>query len=191
MKQIWLFCFSILLFTQAAHADEPCDDLWYSRNFYFDQAGYCFGSNLGKAVFDNSDCKSKNVNLAKSILQRIDKIKETEAGNSCKVKTNKARRLNIKNFEMRKTLIEQPINHGFESSCFGYKGKLRVALYAARSTNSKIIGYVNLDDNVYSAFDEADSNDWWFATATHNDTNISSIGWTNQTIFNQCRAVAG
>ena len=36
-----------------AAADERCHDLWFARNAIMDRAGYCFGSVLGQAVFDN------------------------------------------------------------------------------------------------------------------------------------------
>ena len=51
----------LLLTPVTAVADALCDELWLTRNMVFDRAGYCFGSNLGEAIFDNSDCNSRGV----------------------------------------------------------------------------------------------------------------------------------
>ena len=45
-----------LVWPVQAWALEICDDLWLTRNLIFDRAGYCFGSVLGKSVFDNEGC---------------------------------------------------------------------------------------------------------------------------------------
>lgn len=178
------------LLAQTAYAEEPCDDLWYSRNFYFEQAGYCFGSKLGKAVFDNSNCKSKNVSLSAFIQYRISQMEKIETEWECKINTGKIRALSIPNIDLRKNLLTQPISQGFESSCFGYTGSSQVPLYSAMSENSKIIGHVKLGDDVIDAHEEVDNGDWWFASVTDKDGN-DRIGWTNVVIFGQCEAMAG
>lgn len=37
-----------------------CQNLWYVRNSIYDRRGYCFKTQDGKEVFDNSDCTVKN-----------------------------------------------------------------------------------------------------------------------------------
>lgn len=37
-----------------------CQNLWYVRNSIYDRRGYCFKTQDGKDVFDNSDCTVKN-----------------------------------------------------------------------------------------------------------------------------------
>lgn len=180
----------VLLLVKPVVADEACDDLWYSRNFYFDQAGYCFGSKLGNQVFDNSDCKSKNVTLTESIKQRISQMKQVEQEFSCKVDTSKVRPLDIPNFNSRKLLSEQPINHGLESGCYGYLGTNQVPLYSAKSNNSKIMGYVKTGDDICSVHDEIVTDGWWFAGTTDTNGN-ETAGWTKAPIFDQCETVAG
>ena len=53
----------LFLIASPAAASDVCHDLWFTRNLIMDRAGYCFGSMLGKATFDNSDCTGKNVSL--------------------------------------------------------------------------------------------------------------------------------
>lgn len=180
----------LLLSAQLVSAEEPCDDLWYSRNFYFDQAGYCFGSKLGKDIFDNLNCKSKNITLKESVKLRISHIKKVEEWRECNIRTDKVRRLNILNLEMRKHLIDQPINHGEEAVCIGYLGKQKIPLYSAMSFNSEVIGYIKNGDDIYSAHDESTKTEWWFVTST-NKNGQKVIGWTTGVIFDKCKALAG
>lgn len=193
-KQLAYVCLAVVLFQTSllaqAFAEDACDDLWYSRNFYFDQAGYCFGSKLGKAVFDNSNCKSKNVSLTAPVKYRINQMKKIEAVWECKINTGRVRTLNIPQFDLRKNLVVQPISQGFESSCFGYLGTKQVPLYSAMSENSKIIGHAELGDDVIAAHEEVDQGDWWFASVSHKN-GTDAIGWTNATIFGNCKAMAG
>ena len=194
-KQITYVCFAIImlhitLWAQSAFAEDVCDDLWYSRNFHFDQAGYCFGSKLGKSVFDNANCKSKNVNLSKMLNHRINLMKKIETEWECKINTSQIRVLNIPHFNLRKNLDLQPISQGFESSCFGYTSEQQVPLYAAMSENSKILGYVRLGDDVIDAHEEVIDSTWWFATSI-SKAGHTIIGWTNAIIFGQCEAMAG
>ncbi|EBA16598.1 hypothetical protein RSK20926_22774 [Roseobacter sp. SK209-2-6] len=61
----FVFALSALpLSTTTAFADESCNDLWFTRNAIINQAGFCFGSNLGQALFDNGDCIAKSVPLS-------------------------------------------------------------------------------------------------------------------------------
>ncbi|MGL1920831.1 MAG: YARHG domain-containing protein [Hyphomicrobiales bacterium] len=195
IQKIVTVCFGIVLLQLSllltpAFAEDACDDLWYSRNFYFDQAGYCFGSKLGKAVFDNSNCKSKNVALTKSTKRRISQMKEIEKEFDCEINTEKARPLNIPQLKSRELLVEQPISQGLESGCYGYTGVKQIPLYSARSKNSKIIGYIENGDDIDSSHDEVDNSDWWFAGVS-TKSGKSSVGWTKASVFDQCKVMAG
>lgn len=57
-----------------AQADGRCNDLWFTRNALINQAGYCFGSNLGQALFDNSDCQGKSVTLSPEAQRQVAQI---------------------------------------------------------------------------------------------------------------------
>lgn len=171
-------------------AEEPCDDLWYSRNFYYDKASYCFASKLGKAIFDNSNCISNKITLSKPTKHRIGQIKQVEKEFNCQVNSKKLKRLNITGYSARKNLLEQPINQGLESSCVGYLGNHKVPLYADRSSNSKVLGYITLGANVFSTHDEVDETNWWFAT-TISKSGKQYLGWTKAVIFDKCEVMAG
>ena len=72
-----------------ALANDGCDDLWFTRNLIFDQVGYCFGSPLGQAVFDNADCTAKTPQLSDQDRTRVDAIEAEEARWDCRVDTSK------------------------------------------------------------------------------------------------------
>ena len=70
---------------------ELCDELWFGRNLVFDQAGYCFGSPLGKAVFNNADCTTSSPEISPKDQAYIAWVKETEAEWQCQIDTTQIR----------------------------------------------------------------------------------------------------
>ncbi|MEM7301157.1 MAG: YARHG domain-containing protein [Pseudomonadota bacterium] len=74
--------------SQTASAGE-CQDLWYERNAIFNNNGYCFRSNLGKSLFDNSDCYTRNARLTRGEQNRVARIKRRERQLGCSVNTRR------------------------------------------------------------------------------------------------------
>lgn len=60
-----------------------CMRLWIERNTIFDNRGYCFGSDLGKGYFSNSDCHTKNPKLSSREQSRVARIKSREKELGC------------------------------------------------------------------------------------------------------------
>lgn len=66
-----------------------CDQLWVERNEYFYEAGYCFQSPLGKAVFDpmyemlDRPCSPEVPTFPGPTAQRIARIIAMEEANNC------------------------------------------------------------------------------------------------------------
>ncbi len=89
--------FIIALFLPAAPATaevwqygEPeCNELWFARNLIMDRAGYCFGSPLGQALFDNRDCRGSDVSLSPAHKSQVRKIQSLEAQIRCKVNSGR------------------------------------------------------------------------------------------------------
>lgn len=185
----------LLCFPLASYAQEPCDDMWFVRNLIFDQNGYCFGSNLGQAVFDNSNCITKSPDLSKDDKAKIAAVKNMEGRWGCKIDTSK-RALDIHSFALRKKLLDQPLRDDTESSCITYQGP-PVPLHAGQSTNSPIIGYIQTGDtfgNSHTGFPDTAHSDWWYVSAifTTDGTTRTDIGWTNKNhVWSQCLHMAG
>lgn len=69
-----------------AHA-ASCEDLWVARNSIFNNNGYCFKSNLGKALFNNGDCYTSNAQLSSDERSQVQRIKSEEKRRGCSVNT--------------------------------------------------------------------------------------------------------
>ena len=68
-----------------AHAQNAeCKRLWVERNAIFHDAGYCFGSRLGRAVFNNHNCFTKKPRLSNSVDRRVKRILARERRLGCK-----------------------------------------------------------------------------------------------------------
>lgn len=179
----------LFLFPAPAFADEPCADLWWSRNHLFDQAGYCFASPLGQSVFDNSDCTTKAPpKLSPAASKTVSAIREEEARWGCKVDT-KATTLELQQLALRRRLEDVAVNDGLESACLNYLGP-EFHVHAAARDAAPIIGTIRKGDNIglahYSVFEG-----WLFVSYGTNLYPDSLVGWVSHDFWKQCEHVAG
>lgn len=181
-------CIAVTFFSVPVLAGDACDDLWFSRNAIFHANGYCFASPLGKAIFGNTGCSEKPLNLSLYDQTKIAHIKEEEWRRECKVDTARTT-LNIDAIKLRFLLITQPVSDRLESSCINYKGPDPILLFAGLSLNSLKIGQVEPGDNVnWKHYGESG---WAFVTVYSNDYGyVKTVGWTNQAEF-ECENYAG
>lgn len=188
MRFSLLTCLSLLAFSSTAQADERCNDLWFTRNAIINQAGYCFGSNLGKALFDNSDCQGKSVTLSPEAQRQVAQIQEMEQQGQCRVKTS-ATTLDLQDLAQRRRLWHFPIWEDLESACLGWlssSGTLR----AGHDTNAPVIGRIQIGDTV--RYGHLSWGDWSYAMVFDENWNFKTAGWLD---FNEadeaCEAFAG
>lgn len=168
----------------SAQADPYCDELWFTRNLIFDRAGYCFGSSLGQAVFDNSDCSTKTPALTDREKAQVASLKETEEFLDCRTDTSRSR-LEFTGGDWLRTFETLPTRAEGESSCIDFKGP-ELPLYSGASETSAIIGAISVgDDPPYGHLAEGA---WEFVTIGE-----QRGGWTNVNLFegNRCEAYAG
>lgn len=85
MRLVLVIC---LLIPAQGWALEICDDLWFTRNLVYDRAGQCFGSTLGKAVFDNEGCTEGGATLTPVAQKLVARVREIEATQDCDVDTS-------------------------------------------------------------------------------------------------------
>ncbi len=140
----------LLLLAGPALALDGCEDVWFTRNLIFDRAGYCFGSPLGQALFDNGDCTGKDVTLAPAAKRVVDQILAIEAQFGCKVDTSRTW-LDMDDMAFRRVLIDLPIRDEFESGCLGWTGAT-VPLFAGVSPGAPAIGRIEPGDWISFAF---------------------------------------
>ncbi len=179
--------FLIGLLASPVYALEICDEAWFTRNQIFDRAGYCFGSPLGEAVFDNADCTTKSPNLTEADKSAITIIREIEEEFECKIDTSR-QSLVIELFSLKRSLIDIPIPTGYESGCLGWLGAPK-PLFAGRAAAYPVTAQILPGDHVN--WQHLDAGDWGFVTVFRNQQVIGA-GW-GMFDFNtmQCKSFAG
>lgn len=169
-----------------AAAQDVCEDLWFTRNLIFDRAGYCFSSNLGRAIFDNAGCIGNDVEPDPAEQWIVDAILAREALLDCDVDTT-ARSLDFPDIEVRRAMIDLPIRDEFGSGCIGWRGA-PIALHTARDAGAPVIGWIGPGEDIYFGFDQIDG--WDFVI---NSTDPAQMGWMPAFIWNEkaCDGFAG
>ena len=163
-----------------------CASMWVTRNMVFDRAGYCFGSNLGKALFDNGGCIGKDVRLSSADQDFVDYTKEMETMFECNIDTSR-RTLNLPLLNQWLQLIDLPRRDYGGSGCLGYLGQpvtLRSGIGGGR-----VLGQVNPgDDIIFNHWDQAGRS---FVTVMRNNREVS-LGWADLRMDQlPCRQFAG
>lgn len=162
------------LLAAPVQALDYCDELWFTRNLAFDRAGYCFGSPLGKAIFDNEGCIGKDVTVEAWNKAVVDKVYAEEAGAACQVDSSRTS-LDVESLELRKGLVEIPMPTDGESACLGYKGPNR-RLTTAADLNSGGVGVLQTGDEALLLFER--KGDYEFIIARQN-FETTYVGWLN------------
>jgi hypothetical protein len=130
----------LVLTPLSAVADALCDELWLSRNMVFDRAEYCFGSELGKAIFDNSDCTTSSPKLDAAAELIVAQAREVEEEFSCSVDTSRTS-LDVDQVDQRRALYDIPVRTGYESVCLDYSGPA-LLLTAGRHPDTAFFGEI-------------------------------------------------
>lgn len=135
----------------ASTANALCEDAWYLRNLAYDRAGYCFGSNLGKAVFDAS-CSTKNARLEDWDQRMVGAHKALEVSYDCNINTRGTVLMSsligkLDDVDLLPTLSQ------FESSCVGYLGDPVTMTSGIGQQQSYPTGTIRSGDNVHFRFE--------------------------------------
>jgi hypothetical protein len=68
-------------------AQNQCDALWYQRNAYFHQRGYCFNSPRGRAAFSNASCNpqltAQSTPLSNAERVEVARLRQLEQSLGC------------------------------------------------------------------------------------------------------------
>ncbi|MEM1129290.1 MAG: YARHG domain-containing protein [Pseudomonadota bacterium] len=70
------------------YGEAECNQLWFMRNLIVDRAGYCFGSELGQALFNNGDCVGQDIRLSPAQEAQVGRIRGLERQIGCSVDTS-------------------------------------------------------------------------------------------------------
>jgi hypothetical protein len=114
-----------------------------------DRAGQCFGTPLGQAAFDNSDCIEGDIRLNPMDAELVRTAQEIEAWAECAVDTS-AERLMVDVLPFRAQLMELftvPVRTDGEFGCVGYQGP-PIPLYTGTSTSMTVIGMIQPNNTI-------------------------------------------
>lgn len=153
--------FFLSLFAAPLAAMEFCAESWFARNLVFDRAGYCFGSALGQAVFDNSNCSTKSPNLSKADRDLVALLKHEEKAAGCQINTS-APYLALPDLVARLRMVAPviPLLEG-GGGCFGWR-RQQLTLHYDAGQHAPIAGAIVPGDNILWFFEPY--NGWDYVT---------------------------
>ncbi|MEM6322770.1 MAG: DUF4453 domain-containing protein [Pseudomonadota bacterium] len=187
MIRLW---FALLMLVPAPTlALQYCEDLWYTRNLAFDRAGFCFGSNLGQAVFGNDGCVGTDVAPGGRDAPVVARIKELERIAGCAIDTSQARRLSIPDIAYRAFMTDLPVATDLESACVGYRGDV-LPVRAGRLSDDPVLLEVPRGGMIFYAFEPV--GDWEYVLVYRDDVVIGA-GWIDRLVSgeSECEFFAG
>ena len=155
----------------AANAqDRLCAQYWFGRNLIYDRAGHCFGSPLGRAIFNNADCTGQVSELPPEAAATVALIREMEAEWECSMDVSAIALPDFPEHEQWFWLQDIPVPDGWESACVGYRGA-PIELHAARDAASLVTGQVPTGGNI--PFDYIPRDGWIFVSGH----GVTGLGW--------------
>lgn len=168
---------ALALLTGPASAGDYCDELWYTRNAIMYQAGYCFGSVLGQAVFGTGPCIGTSVTLSPEDTQTVARLRATEKELSCRVDTKQSH-LDLDDLFIRRQLWDVPIPEDRQSACIGWMGP-DVTLHAGQGSDTPVVGSIMPGQTV--SYGHWPDEGWIYVTVSEHGDNMPAIsaGWMN------------
>ncbi|GAB5447815.1 DUF4453 domain-containing protein [Gymnodinialimonas sp.] len=185
MHRLFLILALVLAASPAAAQNSAfCQELWLSRNTVMDQAGQCFQTPLGQAVFDNSDCVPGDIRLNPLDAEIVRMAREMEVWAECRVDTN-AERLDEGALPFRARLMELlnvPVRGDSEHGCGGYNG-LAIALHAGMSNSTTVLGMLEPGQG-FSLAHQRMRGGWEYLEVSASDGAPVAHGWTQDAPVN-------
>ncbi|MEM1365752.1 MAG: DUF4453 domain-containing protein [Pseudomonadota bacterium] len=179
-----------------AHAfGDECENAWFSRNKIMADAGYCFGSVLGRATFGNANCTGKNVRLSATQKSDVQALQAMENNWACSV-DNSRPSIESELIKFLRPLDRQPVRDDFESACIGWE-EPTASLFAGPDS-SKVVGAIQPGNTISYSHLPADNRAgtaFVFTVVTTDEFNptIVSAGWAPVSLVAnpKCRSFAG
>jgi hypothetical protein len=158
------------------YGEAECNQLWFMRNLVMDRAGYCFGSALGQALYDNGDCIGKEVSLSSAQSRQVQKIQQLEREIGCNVNTG-SRRLDLPSMEALRRLRDMPLPDNGGWACIGWMGN-ETTLYDGYTDGAAAIGQIRRGDRL--DFGHINEGDWVPVVVSSGAPGGSTtFGWAN------------
>lgn len=175
MRRLILSVFLVL--PAPALADTFCEDLWIARNTIFHTAGFCFGSTLGKALFDTSRCTGTSPALPPDQADMVDHARMIEADLGCAVDTTRAPDARMRAEAARLLRFRDvPVPDVYGWACHHYRGAA-FALLSGAADDAPATGSAPTGATLTTGHRHI--GDWVFVTARDPATGALLVeGWT-------------
>ncbi|MDX8354088.1 DUF4453 domain-containing protein [Cognatiyoonia sp. IB215182] len=179
-----------------AEANQACEELWFARNAMLNDAGYCFSTPLGRNLFDNTDCTTRQPVVDRDISEQITLIQKLERDPPfslpqarCRIDTSQPNLEEVPYIGMRLRVAFQPATDGTAGGCIGYTGD-SFLLFEAPDSNSAVLGRVE-PGNSFS-LSHLPWGDWNFAIVWGSDIvgEPVTLGWYRMDIGENCMLFA-
>lgn len=156
-------------------ASAVCEEAWFSRNLIFDRAGYCFGSNLGQALFNNADCTTNTPDITKNRARKVNQIKEFESELGCAIDTSASALRFFDETARLRALRDLPVMDRLGSGCIGYRGA-DIVLRNGHRPRADIIGRITAGDSI--GFNHWSESGWDYVQI-YQGPNTGAHGWAD------------
>ncbi|WP_116131741.1 DUF4453 domain-containing protein [Tropicimonas sp. IMCC34043] len=170
------------------YGEAECNELWFTRNLIMDRAGYCFGSALGQALFDNRDCRGKDVQLSAAQSAQVRKIQALETQIGCKVNTSR-RSLDLPFMAELRRLRDMPLPADGGWACIGWQGAA-VPLYDGYSAGAQVVGQIRPGDWVGYGY-IGDGGRTVVMVRRGGERGNGMLGWMDDSVRASCAEEAG
>ncbi|MEM9786899.1 MAG: DUF4453 domain-containing protein [Pseudomonadota bacterium] len=180
-----------------ANTQTLCDELWFARNAMLNDAGYCFTTPLGRSLFDNTDCTTRQPVVDRSVSEQISIIQNLERDppfaieeQRCRVDTSQQTLDQVPYIDLRRQVAFQPATDGSSGGCIGYQGR-PFPLFAAPDSAAAILGTV--EQGFSFSLSHLPWGEWNFAFVWRGDIagDPWRLGWYRADIGTNCAIFAG
>lgn len=169
---------------------DVCDELWFMRNQIYANAGYCFSTPLGMAMFDNTNCTGKNVALSSFEQALVDEYRAMERSAGCAVDTSQTTPLAVYNLENRRAEPWFGGEYSY-SMCIGYTG-VPFPIFADPDPGATRLGDVIVGDNLSVIVRTDGPGGAWFYYYVMDDNELRLKGWADRNLdWSLCESNAG
>lgn len=175
--------FVLAVLAGPALAEEPiaydaCDELWFQRNQIYANAGHCFASPLGKAIFDNAGCTPDDVTLSRFHQALVEAYQAEERINGCAVDTSVVRPLAVPDLEARRA---EPWLGGeaSPSMCIGWQGGA-FALHAEPDAGAPVVARISGGENLAIIVTTEAGGATWYYYYVMEGSELLAEGWGAQ-----------
>ncbi|MEM9780514.1 MAG: DUF4453 domain-containing protein [Pseudomonadota bacterium] len=136
-----------------AAAQDFCTEAWVIRNMIFDRLGHCFGSVMGQALFDNSNCTVSGPTPPPSLAEDVARLRDGESFVGCQINTSQQPSPEMYRLHAHYARFSDlPVpDHVGGYACWGYRGP-DFRLLSGANVNAPEMGIARTGQSVVTTY---------------------------------------